>query len=107
RRHPLGARALLVADAAVEEGDGGGHALKPCGACVGEHPDVAQAVVLGFSVAERVAQDADERHVRVLAALRLQAVQAAEDREQFRVAPDGLRLDAEGVRAGWSSARGW
>ncbi len=100
RRHAFLTRALLVADAAVEEGDGGGDALHRRRARVGEHPDVAQAVVLGVGVAERVAQDADERHLFAPRGPVVEPVELAEDGQELRVAADGYRLDAEGRGAG-------
>jgi hypothetical protein len=77
---------------------------------VAEHPDVAQAVVLGVLVAERVAEDADERHffvrrrvvrfspgdVRALGRLSArESVEAAEDGQKLRAASDGNRFEAE------------
>ena len=93
----------------VEEGDGGGGALARARSRVGVHPDVAQAVVLAGCIAERVAQDSDERHVFVgaragvapdLCAARLLIVfgdagQLSEDCEQFCAARDGRAFEAE------------
>src|SRR5205085_6065372 len=104
-RHAL--RRALVADAIVKERDGGGGALLCAWARVGVHPDVAQAVALAHVIAERVAQDRNERyvlirflHVACAGVLRhalggCDAGQFAKDGQQLRAACDGYAFKSE------------
>jgi hypothetical protein len=60
------------------------------------HPDVAQAVVFGRFVAERVAQNADERNVGVCVVR--ESVETSEDGQEFRAARDRDAFETEAGR---------
>ena len=99
-----------MTDAPIEKWDGGESALSEIETRVGEQPDVADAIVLRVVVAKSVAEDGDERSIRIFDSSRITG--AAEKSQQLGCVRDrsGLPVIARLVvftqRCGFQPWRG-